>query len=38
MIQFPERKLILNWAQEALVTGARLRKACDILDPDTFRT
>lgn len=31
MIQFPERKLILNWVQEALAAGARLRKACDIL-------
>jgi transposase InsO family protein len=31
MIYFPERKLILSWIEEALVAGARLRKACDIL-------
>ncbi len=31
MIQLPERKLILKWVKEALIAGARLRKACDIL-------
>lgn len=31
MIQFPERQLILQWVDEALTDGARLRQACDIL-------
>ena len=32
MIQFLERQRILQWVDEASAAGARIRKACDILD------